>query len=129
MKKMQPTLSYPLGGGALFCVLLFGSFYSADARTSQSATPGMHRILVKVFDAETSQPLAARVSFTDGQGEYYPPYGHPRKIPSGPWGGDLALPDGKNYAYVDKIFETELPSSLIRVEASRGFEYDVFERS
>ena len=128
MKKMRAILSFRRGGAAVFCVLLCWSFYSADARTSQSATPGMHRILVKVFDAETKQPLAARVSFTDGEGEYFPPYGHPRKIPSGPWGGDLALPDGKNYAYVDEIFETELPSSLIRVEASRGFEYDVFER-
>ena len=85
MKKMRAILSFRRGGAAVFCVLLCWSFYSADARTSQSATPGMHRILVKVFDAETKQPLAARVSFTDGEGEYFPPYGHPRKIPSGPW--------------------------------------------
>ena len=128
MAKLQTRGAFRIGAGVVFCVWLAWGFYSADAQSSQFVTPGMHRILVKVFDAETKQPLAARVSFTDSDGEYYPPYGHPRKIPSGPWGGDLSLPDGKNYAYVDGTFDTELPSALIRVEASRGFEYDVFEQ-
>ncbi len=131
MKKLRIDCCFRVGAAAVFFVWLGWSFYSAEAQPSQRGfvTPGMHRILVKVFDAETQQPLAARVSFTDAKGEYFPPYGHPRKIPSGPWGGDLALPNGKNYAYVEGIFETELPSTRIRVEGSRGFEYDVFEQN
>ncbi len=129
---MRTSWTIRLGGGAAFgCLILWSFFSSADIRAfrKQFVTPGMNRILVRVFDAQTRAPLAARVSFTDSQGEYYPPYGHPRKIPAGPWGGDLALPNGKNHAYVDGTFETELPSAQIRLQVSRGFEYDVFKQA
>ena len=128
---MQTSWAIRLGGAAAFSTLILWSLSSPDVRAfrKQFVTPGMNRILVRIFDAQTKEPLAARISFTDSQDEYYPPYGHPRKIPAGPWGDDLALPDGKNYAYVDGTFETELPSAQIQVEASRGFEYEVFEQA
>ena len=125
---MRTSFSFRLGATTLFTLWLAWSFHNADAQSTQGTfvTPGMHRIVGRVFDATTGQPLAARVSFTDTSGGYHPPYGHPRKIPSGPWGGNLALPNGKSYAYVDGTFDIELPPTSIRIEALRGFEYEVF---
>lgn len=91
--------------------------------------PGMHRIEVQVVDAESGEPLAARVQFTDEDGAYYPPMGYPRKIPQRDYGGSLALPNGENYAYVDGRFHLEAPAGSLTVKASRGLEYDVFESS
>ncbi len=98
-----------------------------DPAPSEFVPPGMQRITVTVVDDKTSEPLAARVAFTDAAGNYYPPLGHPWRIPSGPFGGDLALPNGKSYAYVDGPFEIELPAGAVSIEASRGLEYDVYE--
>ncbi len=98
---------------------------AAEPQAAEFVPPGTHRITVSVVDAETGRPLAARIGFRDAGGAYYPPMGHPRKIPSRPYGGDLALPDGNSYAYVEGEFQVELPSGEIRVEASRGLEYDV----
>jgi len=106
----------------------FGGLLLIAQRSPEEFTaPGLHRITASLVDQESGEPLAARVSFTDAAGKYYPPLGHPWRIPPTPWGGDLALPNGENYAYVEGEFEVELPEGEITVKAVHGLEYDVYE--
>ena len=109
-------------------VASFGGLLLIAQRSAEEfVTPGFHRITASLVDQDSGEPLAARVSFTDAAGKYYPPLGHPWRIPAGPWGGDLALPNGENYAYVEGEFEVELPDGEIAVKAVHGLEYDVYE--
>ncbi|MCP5114804.1 MAG: CehA/McbA family metallohydrolase, partial [bacterium] len=112
----------------LAAVIGFGGLLLIAQRSAEEFTaPGFHRITARLVDRDSGEPLAARVSFTDAAGKYYPPLGHPWRIPAGPWGGDLALPNGENYAYVEGEFEVELPEGEIAVKAVHGLEYDVHE--
>ena len=115
-----------LGAFAVFALALLWAWRPVSAGPSQASfvPPGMTRLTVDVADADSGEPLEARVSFNTPDGAYYPPMGHPRKIPSGPFGGDLSLPNGRDYAYVSGEFQVELPQGDIDVEASRGLEYD-----
>jgi hypothetical protein len=134
--KARPTPAWLIRLGVLgaFAALAVWSLATVAAQRppagrppEEFVPPGARRITVTVVDDKTAEPLAARVAFTDTAGRYYPPLGHPWRIPSGPYGGDLALPNGKNYGYVEGPFEIELPPGEISIEASRGFEYDVYE--
>ena len=119
-----------LGAFAIFGLALLWTWRPISAGPPQAGfvPPGMSRLTVAVIDSDSGEPLEARVSFNTPGGEYYPPMGHPRKIPGGPFGGDLSLPNGRDYAYVPGEFQVELPQGEIDVEASRGFEYEVFRQ-
>ena len=114
----------------LAAAVSFGGLLLFAQRSVEEFTPpGSHRITVSLIDQDTGEPLAARVSFTDAAGKYYPPLGHPWSIPNRASGGDLALPNGENYAYVEGELEVELPDGNITVKAVHGLEYDVYERT
>jgi hypothetical protein len=112
----------------LVAIASFGGLFLFAQRSAQEFTaPGSHRVTVTLVDSDTGEPLAARVSFTDAEGTYYPPLGHPWSVSAALRGGDLALPNGETYAYVDGEFEVELPDGEITVKAVHGLEYDVYE--
>ena len=108
-------------------VLIWHAFGRLDAgpAVAEFVPPGRHRVTVSIVDATTGAPLAARISFTDAAAVYYPPLGRPWAMPSRPTGGNLLLPDGSRYAYVDGPFQIDLPAGTVNVEAMHGFEYEV----
>ena len=89
--------------------------------------PGVRRTVpVRLRDAVTGEPLAARVHIEDAAGLYWPPPGHVRDVPTG-WrqeiGGDVVL-EGRTWAYVRGDFELLLPVGRYTLEAVRGIEYE-----
>ena len=65
---------------------------------------------VRVLDAGTREPVAARVRVTDAASVYWPPAGHQKNVPVG-WredvGGDVVVA-GETYAYVEPEFQLPL---------------------
>lgn len=86
----------------------------------------LHPVTVHLRDADTSEPIFARVSVMDSLGEYWPPEGHMKKIDTG-WnpdvGGDAKV-DGKSFAYVSSDFTVPLPVGSYEIEVVRGMEYE-----
>ena len=126
---MRSRLS-PLHRPALLlglAVLIWHAFGRLDAGPAapEFVPPGRHRVTVSIVDETTGGSLPARISFTDAAGIYYPPLGRPWAMPSRPTGGNLLLPDGSRYAYVDGPFQIDLPAGMVNVEAVHGFEYEV----
>ena len=127
--RMNSRLS-PLHRPALLlglAVLIWHAFGRLDAGPAvpEFVPPGRHRVTVSIVDETTGGSLPARISFTDAAGVYYPPLGRPWAMPSRPTGGNLLLPDGSRYAYVDGPFQIDLPPGTVNVEAVHGFEYEV----
>lgn len=85
----------------------------------------LHTVKVRVTDAATGAPVAARVHVEDDQGEYWPPQGHQKNIPTG-WrqdvGRDVTLA-GRTYAYVEPAFELPLPEGDYSLDLARGMQY------
>jgi hypothetical protein len=91
----------------------------------------MQTVHVRVNDAATGKPKPCRIRFTDESGRYYAPFGRLTEFSTGDGedvGGNLLLGD-KQYAYIDGACEIRLPDGLIRVEASKGFEYKPLDES
>ena len=86
----------------------------------------LHAIPVTVRDADTGEPIVTRVHVKDREGEYWPPDGHMKNIPTG-WrqdvGGNVKL-DGKTYAYVEPEFTLSVPEGSYEMEVVRGLEYE-----
>lgn len=86
----------------------------------------LYPVEVHLRDADTSEPVFARVSVTDREGDYWPPEGHLKNIHTG-WnpdvGGDAKV-DGKSYAYVRSDFTLPLPAGSYDIEVVRGMEYE-----
>ena len=83
-------------------------------------------VAVKLKDADTLDPVHARVSVRDAAGNYWPPQGHATRIAEG-WredvGGDV-LVEGKTFAYVNPGFVLQLPEGNYEMDVSRGPEYE-----
>jgi len=80
---------------------------------------------VTVTDSSTGKPAPVRIHFSGPAGEYIAPYGHHAQINAGwfmDYGADVVA-GGRNYAYVDGEFTTDLPVGDLYVEMVRGFEY------
>jgi hypothetical protein len=79
----------------------------------------------ELVDAATGEPVHARVSIVDAEGEYWPPDGHQKNIRTG-WrqdvGGDVRIAD-QTYAYVAPEFVARLPQGTFTLEARKGTEY------
>lgn len=86
----------------------------------------LYPVEVHLRDADTSEPVFARVSVTDSEGDYWPPEGHLKNVHTG-WnpdvGGDAQV-DGKSYAYVRSDFTLPLPVGSYDIEVVRGMEYE-----
>ena len=86
----------------------------------------MHTVHVRVNDAATGKPTPCRVRFTDAEGRYYAPLGRLTEFAVDELGVDVGgnVVDGYDaYAYIDGACEVRLPAGVIRVQASKGFEY------
>ena len=83
---------------------------------------------VHLRDADTGEPVFARVSVTDSDGDYWPPEGHLKNVHTG-WnpdvGGDAKV-GGKSFAYVRSDFTLPLPVGSYDLEVVRGMEYEPF---
>lgn len=82
-------------------------------------------LTARVVDADSGQPIAARVHMRSPEGRYLPPYGHRQEVNDNwfeDYGADVKLGDTQ-YAYVDGKFSAELPVGDVFFEVSRGFEY------
>ena len=80
---------------------------------------------VIVSDAATGKPTAVRIHFSDPRGRYIAPYGHHEQINPlwfQDYGADV-VSGGRNFAYVDGEFTTDLPTGDLYVEICKGFEY------
>ena len=80
---------------------------------------------VRTLDAATGSPTPVRLHISGSHGEYIAPYGHHEQINTmwfADYGADVVV-GGKNYAYVDGDFTTELPIGDLYVEIFKGFEY------
>ncbi len=91
----------------------------------------MQTVHVRVNDAATGKPTPCRIRFTDAEGRYYAPFGRLTEFSTNDGedvGGNLLLGD-KKYAYIDGACEIRLPDGVIRVEASKGFEYKPLEET
>jgi hypothetical protein len=89
-------------------------------------TPQRAWLNCSVVDAQTGQPMPARVHFRAPDGRYFPPYGHRHEVNDNwfeDYGADVKLGDTP-YAYVDRTFRAELPVGEVFAEVSRGFEYE-----
>ncbi|MFM7785150.1 MAG: CehA/McbA family metallohydrolase [Gammaproteobacteria bacterium] len=83
-------------------------------------------VKVALRDADTGEPLHARIHVHDESGDYWPPQGHAKRVAEG-WrediGGDLVI-EGRNWAYVRPDFTLPLPAGKYRMEVMRGPEYE-----
>jgi hypothetical protein len=80
---------------------------------------------VEIVDGGTGQPTPARIHISGAGGEYLAPHGHHEQINANwfeDYGADVALA-GRNFAYVQGRFTTDLPAGDLYIELSKGFEY------
>jgi hypothetical protein len=80
---------------------------------------------VTVVDRSTGRPTSARVHFSGPRGEYIAPYGHHAQVNPNwfeDYGADVVY-QGRNFAYVQGRFTTDLPVGDVYVEIWKGFEY------
>lgn len=108
------------------------SLYDTGASTSgdgsvrvEVLTPARTWVHVRLEDAASGTPTAARVHFRAPDGRYFPPYGHRHEVNANwfeDYAGDLKLGETQ-YAYVDGTFQIELPVGDVFVEIFKGFEY------
>ena len=80
---------------------------------------------VVVRDSSTNKPTPVRIHFSGPRGNYVAPYGHHEQINAGwfmDYGADVVA-GGRNHAYVDGEFTTDLPVGDLYVEIAKGFEY------
>jgi len=81
---------------------------------------------VNIIDSATGKPTPVRLHIRGAGGEYIAPYGHHTVI-NGNWfedyGADV-IAGGRNYAYVQGQFTTDLPIGDLYVELNKGFEYE-----
>ncbi len=86
---------------------------------------------VSLRDKHTREPVHARVSVRDQNGEYWPPQGHRKRIALG-WRADVGGAvnvAGQTWAYVKPDFKLSLPAGTYTMEVRRGLEYMPVETS
>lgn len=80
---------------------------------------------VRVVDSSTGKPTPVRIHISGSRGEYIAPYGHHAQV-NARWfedyGADV-VSGGRQYAYVQGTFTTELPVGDLYIEICKGFEY------
>ncbi|MFB3902150.1 MAG: CehA/McbA family metallohydrolase [Acidobacteriota bacterium] len=86
----------------------------------------LYPVAVRLRDADTGEPVCARVHVEDSRKRYWPPQGHEKNVVTG-WredvGRDLVFGE-RTYAYVDPDFILPLPEGRYSVETVRGIEYE-----
>ena len=124
----SPDATLDVAGHAVPMESLYntGKSKSSDGRVRvEVLTPERTWVHVRLEDAASSKPTAARVHFRSPDGRYFPPYGHRHEVNANwfeDYAGDLKL-GNTQYAYVDGTFQIELPVGDVYVEIFKGFEY------
>jgi len=88
-------------------------------------------VRVRILDAGTGEPVAARLHMHGEAGEYLPPRGHHRQV-NGAWFEDNYgefVTDRHQAAYVDGDCVVDLPLGTVHVEITRGYEIAPLRRS
>ncbi len=126
------SMSVKLGGrGGTLKFSLGEAFHRgrAPARTGRGRlevlAPQRQWMQVVVRDSSTDRPTPVRIHFSGPRGQYIAPHGHHAQINPGwfmDYGADVTV-GGRNYAYVDGEFTTEMPVGDVYVEMCKGFEY------
>ncbi len=85
----------------------------------------MQTVHLRINDATTGQPTPVRLRVTDGDGNYYAPFGHFADLPVGPHdaaGGDMRI-GREQWATIDGACEIALPPGELTIRATKGPEY------
>ena len=124
----SPDATLDVAGNAVPMEALYDSGRSASSDGKvrvEILTPERAWLHVRLEDAASGKPTAARVHFRAPDGRYFPPYGHRHEVNNNwfeDYAGDLKLGETQ-YAYVDGTFQIELPVGEVFVEIFKGFEY------
>jgi hypothetical protein len=86
--------------------------------------PADRSVRLRLIDADSRQPVAARLHLHGEAGEYLPPHGHHRKVNPYWFEDNYAefVNGGNQYAYVSGECVANLPLGKVYVEISRGYE-------
>ncbi len=90
----------------------------------------LHNVNVSLRDAQSGEPIIARVHVRDSKGDYWPPQGHRKRVARG-WRADVGgavVAGGKTFAYVQPEFVLPLPRGAYVLELRRGLEYEPLTR-
>ncbi len=126
------TLSVKLAGRRGAMEFSLGQAFhggSAPARAGRGRmevlAPRRQWMQVVVRDSSTGRPTPVRIHFSGPRGQYIAPHGHHAQINPGwfmDYGADVTV-GGRNFAYVDGEFTTEMPVGDVYLEMCKGFEY------
>ncbi|MEQ6118033.1 CehA/McbA family metallohydrolase [Reichenbachiella sp. MALMAid0571] len=110
-----------------YVILLVLTIVSCQNQRESSST-----ISVKLFD-EQNKLTAARVRFTDMEGNYIAPINQQADFPV----TNANIPESKEqgavmdndrrFAYVDEQFDITLPVDSVRIEVVKGFHYKIYD--
>jgi hypothetical protein len=112
----------------VFCCLFIYAFNVPQRKIE------ITHLQVRIFD-ETNLPTAARVRFTDLEGNHYAPEGHLANFPvistltPSEKEEGLILDNDRRFAYTNGSFSISLPSEKIYLEVVKGFRYEVYRDS
>ena len=142
------TLSVELPGKKGTVKFSLGEAFASGSAGEKTGAPmrlemldGHHQWMrVVVKDSSTGKPTPVRIHITTPHGQYVAPYGH-HEVINPQWfmdyGADVVVGGvgfgevttrGRNCAYVNGEFTTELPTGELYVEISKGFEYSPIRR-
>jgi len=88
--------------------------------------PAGDAIQCKIVDAESGQPVPARLRLTDARGRDVVPLGHPTELAPDAQQGDVGF-QSKRFAYVDGEFSLDPRSLPLRYQVVRGYEFVIAE--
>ena len=86
----------------------------------------LQRVHLRINDSWTGQPTPVRLRVTDADGRCYVPYGRLAKFSteSGVDVGLNVMKARKTWSIIDGGCEIELPVGAVRIQATKGFEYE-----
>lgn len=84
------------------------------------------KIFVEITD-ENGKPTAAKVRITEHDSIYYAPDGHISDFKIVEDGGDVMLDNNRKFAYVEGIFQINVPQTKLRFEVVKGYAYRLFD--
>src|SRR5262245_45432935 len=81
-------------------------------------------IVCRVVDAESGQPVPARVRLLDSRGNELVPLGHPRELADDSQQGDVRF-QSRRYSYVDGEFRVDPRWLPLQYQVLKGYEYGI----
>jgi len=102
-----------------------GLWLSATRGLSAGAAAGS-AVTCKIVDAQSGQPVPARLRLTDARGRDVVPVGHPTELAPDAQQGDVRF-QSKRFAYVDGEFSLDPRSLPLRYQVIKGYEFDMAE--